>query len=38
VWCKGQHFTRKMKAANGRDRIRMQAASTALDLIRRNIF
>lgn len=38
VWHKGQHFTRKMKAANGRDRIRMQAASTALDLIRRNIF
>ena len=38
VWHNGQHFTRKMKAANGRDRIRMQAASTALDLIRRNIF
>ena len=38
VWHKGQRFTRKMKAANGRDRIRMQAASTALDLIRRNIF
>ena len=38
VWHKGQHFTRKMKAANGRDRIRMQAASTALDVIRRNIF
>ena len=38
VWYKGQHFTRKMQAANGRDRIRMQAASTALDMIRRNIF
>lgn len=38
VWHNGQHYTRKMKAANGRDRIRMQAASTALDLIRRNIF
>ena len=38
IWHKGQHFTRKMKSMNGRDRIRMQAASTALDLIRRNIF
>ncbi|MGO5094631.1 competence/damage-inducible protein A [Agathobaculum sp. LCP25S3_E8] len=38
IWCKGQHFTRKMKSTNGRDRVRMQAASTALDLIRRNIF
>ena len=38
VWCKGQHYTRKMKSTNGRDRVRMQAASTALDLIRRNIF
>ena len=37
VWCKGQHYTRKMKS-NGRDRVRMQAASTALDMIRRNIF
>ena len=38
VWHKGQRLTRKGRAANGRDRIRMQAASTALDLIRRNIF
>ena len=38
VWHNGQHYTRKMKAANGRDRIRIQAASTALDLIRRNVF
>lgn len=38
VWCKGQHYTRKMKSTNGRDRVRMQAASTALDMIRRNIF
>lgn len=38
IWCKGQHYTRKMKSTNGRDRVRMQAASTALDLIRRNIF
>lgn len=38
IWCKGQHFTRKMKSTNGRDRVRMQAASTALDMIRRNIF
>ena len=38
VWCKGTHYTRKMKSTNGRDRVRMQAASTALDLIRRNIF
>ena len=38
VWYKGQHFTRKMQSMNGRDRIRMQAASTALDLIRRNVF
>ena len=34
----GQHYTRKMKSTNGRDRVRMQAASTALDMIRRNIF
>ena len=38
VWYKGQHFTRKMRSSNGRDRIRMQAASTALDLIRRKVF
>ena len=38
VWCKGQHFTREMRSSNGRDRIRMQAASTALDLIRRKVF
>ena len=38
VWCKGQHYTRKMKSTNGRDRVRMQAASTALDLIRRKLF
>lgn len=38
VWHKGTHYTRKMKSMNGRDRVRMQAASTALDLIRRNIF
>lgn len=38
IWCKGQHFIRKMKSTNGRDRVRMQAASTALDMIRRNIF
>ena len=38
VWHKGRNFTRKMKSMNGRDRVRMQAASTALDMIRRNIF
>lgn len=38
VWCKGKHFTRKMKSTNGRDRVRMQAASTALDMIRRMVF
>ena len=38
VWYKGQHFTREMRSSNGRDRIRMQAASTALDLIRRKVF
>ena len=38
VWHKGQHYTRKMKSTNGRDRVRMQAASTALDLIRRKLF
>ena len=42
-WCTsaygigGENITRKMQSANGRDRIRMQAASTALDMIRRNI-
>ena len=38
IWYNGQHHTRKMKSTNGRDRVRMQAASTALDMIRRNIF
>ena len=38
VWHKGQHYTRKMKSTNGRDRVRMQAVSTALDLIRRKLF
>ena len=38
VWYKGQHFTREMRSSGGRDRIRMQAASTALDLIRRKVF
>ena len=38
VWHKGRNYTRKMKSMNGRDRVRMQAASTALDMIRRNIF
>lgn len=38
VWHAGQHFTRRMQSSNGRDRVRMQAASTALDLIRRHIF
>ena len=38
IWYNGQHYTRKMKSTNGRDRVRMQAASTALDMIRRNIF
>lgn len=38
VWYAGEHFTRRMRSVNGRDRVRMQAASTALDLIRRNIF
>lgn len=38
VWHKGQHYTRKMKSTNGRDRVRMQASSTALDLIRRKLF
>lgn len=37
VWCGGQHFTRKLRGANGRDRVRTQAASSALDLIRRNL-
>ena len=37
IWYKGSNFTRKMQSANGRDRIRMQAASTALDMIRREI-
>ena len=35
--CKdGVCHTRKMNSSLGRDRVRMQAASTALDLIRRN--
>ena len=38
IWYNGQHYTRKMKSTYGRDRDRMQAASTALDMIRRNIF
>ena len=38
VWYDGRFFTRKMQSSLGRDRVRMQAASTALDLIRRHIF
>lgn len=38
IWCRGKHYTRKLQSASGRDRVRLQAASTALDLIRRNIF
>ena len=38
VWYDGKFFTRKMQSSLGRDRVRMQAASTALDLIRRHIF
>lgn len=37
VWSDGQCFTRKIQGTNGRDRVRMQAASTALDMIRRNL-
>ena len=37
VWHDGKNVTRKMQTANGRDRIRMQAASTALDMIRRRV-
>ena len=37
VWHDGKNVTRKMQTANGRDRIRMQAASTALDMIRRHV-
>ncbi len=38
VWYNGKCYTRRLNASNGRDRIRMQAASTALDMIRRNLF
>nr|WP_297174936.1 competence/damage-inducible protein A [uncultured Agathobaculum sp.] len=37
VWHNGRHVTRKMQSTRGRDRVRTQAASTALDLIRRHI-
>ena len=37
VWYDGKFFTRKTNSSFGRDRVRMQAASTALDLIRRHI-
>ncbi len=38
VWYNGKFFTRKTNSSFGRDRaFRMQAASTALDLIRRHI-
>ena len=37
VWYKGENFTRKTNSSFGRDRVRMQAASTALDMIRRHI-
>lgn len=37
VWHAGRHVTRRMQSMNGRDRVRMQAASTALDMIRRHI-
>lgn len=33
----GKCFTKKMQSRLGRDRVRMQAASTALDMIRRNV-
>lgn len=35
VWYQGEMITRKIQASHGRDRVRMQAASVALDLIRR---
>ncbi|MCQ5129310.1 competence/damage-inducible protein A [Butyricicoccus faecihominis] len=38
VYASGRFFTRKLQGANGRDRVRNQAASTALDMIRRNLF
>lgn len=37
VWHKGAHYTMKMQSALGRDRIRNQAASSALDCIRKRI-
>ncbi|MDY3619300.1 competence/damage-inducible protein A [Agathobaculum sp.] len=38
VYADGQHFTKKMQSSLGRDRVRNQAASTALDMIRRRLF
>lgn len=35
VWFRGEKMTRKMHSSLGRDRVRNQAASTALDMIRR---
>ena len=35
VWFRGARQTRRMRGSLGRDRVRNQAASTALDLIRR---
>jgi len=37
VWHRGTHYTTKMQSALGRDRVRNQAASSALDIIRKRI-
>ena len=37
VYFKGELITRKTNSSLGRDRVRNQAASTALDLIRRKL-
>ena len=38
VYYDGRNVTRKMQSKLGRDRVRNQAASTALDLVRRHVF
>lgn len=35
VWVQGEHKTKEIRVSLGRDRVRNQAASTALDMIRR---
>lgn len=37
VYFNGAHVTRKMQSKLGRDRVRNQAASTALDMVRRHV-